>query len=191
MSHWRSSWGWRIDVAIDSQEDGMREPGAPIRIWYQSFVDPDAQAPYMERLQARLRLVAAAEVTVNVHGIRPPDRHFHPITEFRCAGQTIHAALRAESEGYDAFVIGHFQEPGLTECRGAVDIPVIGLGEATLLHACSMGRRIGLITIDPIFHSLARGAGGPTRIATASCGRGRDQGRSPALHACFHRGCRA
>jgi Asp/Glu/hydantoin racemase len=129
----------------------MREPGAPIRIWYQSFVDPEAQAPYMERLQARLRLVAAAEVTVDVHGIRPPDRHFHPITEFRCAGQTIHAALRAESEGYDAFIIGHFQEPGLSECRGAVDIPVIGLGEATLLHACSMGRRIGLITIDPIF----------------------------------------
>ena len=55
------------------------------------------------------------------------------------------------SAGYDAFVIGHFQEPGLIEINGAVDIPVIGLGEANLLAALSMGGRLGLVTIDPIF----------------------------------------
>ena len=129
----------------------MKEPGAPIRIWYQSFVDPQGQAPYMERLGARLRLVAGPGVAIDIHGINPPDRHFHTLTEFRCADQTIRAALRAEQEGYDAFVIGHFQEPGLTECRGAVDIPVIGLGEAALHQACCLGRRIGLVTIDPVF----------------------------------------
>jgi len=37
------------------------------------------------------------------------------------------------------------------EIRGAVDIPVVGLGEATLLAALSMGRRLGLVTIDPLF----------------------------------------
>jgi hypothetical protein len=86
-----------------------------------------------------------------VHGISPPDRFFHPVTEFRCAEQTIRAGIEAERAGYDAFVIGHFQEPGLTECRGALNIPVIGLGEATMLFACSIGRKIGLVTIDPIF----------------------------------------
>jgi allantoin racemase len=129
----------------------MAESGGPMRIWYQSFVDPQDQAPYMERLRARLAAVAAPGVTIDVHGIRPADRYFHAITEFRCADQTIRAALKAEKEGYDAFVIGHFQEPGLTECRGAVDIPVVGLGEATLLQACTLGRRIGLVTIDPAF----------------------------------------
>jgi allantoin racemase len=129
----------------------MKEPGAPIRIWYQSFVDPEAQAPYIERLKARLDRTAGPGVTADIHGISPPDRHFHALTEFRCADQVIRAALRAEAEGYDAFVIGHFQEPGLTECRGAVDIPVVALGEAALLHACTLGRRIGLVTIDPAF----------------------------------------
>jgi len=124
-----------------------------MRIWYQSFVDPAEQAPYIDRLRDRLRAVAAPGIEIDVHGISPPDRFFHPITEFRCAEQTIHAALAAERAGYDAFVIGHFQEPGLTECRGAVDIPVIGLGEATMLFACSIGRRIGLVTIDPVFVS--------------------------------------
>jgi len=37
------------------------------------------------------------------------------------------------------------------EIRGAVDIPVIGLGEANLLAALAMGGRIGLVTIDPSF----------------------------------------
>src|SRR6478609_2408870 len=123
----------------------------PARVWYQSFVDPAEQAPYIDRLQNRLRSLASPGITVDVHGISPPDRFFHPITEFRCAEHTISAALEAERAGYDAFVIGHFQEPGLLEIRGAVDIPVIGLGEANLLAALSMGRRVGLVTIDPAF----------------------------------------
>ncbi len=145
-----------------------------MRVWYQSFVDPAEQAPYIERLGARLQSLASPGITVEVHGISPPDRYFHPITEFRCAQQTIHAALEAERSGYDAFVIGHFQEPGLTECRGAVDIPVIGLGEATMLFACSIGRRIGLVTIDPVFipwhedqvirHGLSQRVGGVAAI---------------------------
>jgi Asp/Glu/hydantoin racemase len=121
------------------------------RIWYQSFVDPAEQAPYIDRLRTRLRAVAGPDIGTEVHGMAPPDRHFHPLSEFRCAQATIGAALRAEAAGCAAFVIGHFQEPGLTECRGAVDIPVIGLGEAAMLFACSLGRKIGLVTISPAF----------------------------------------
>jgi Asp/Glu/hydantoin racemase len=95
--------------------------------------------------------VAAPGIRFEVHGLDPPDHLFHPLTEFRCAAQTIRNALEAERAGYDAFVIGHFQEPGLLEIRGALDIPVIGLGEATFLASLSMGRRLGLVTIDPVF----------------------------------------
>lgn len=121
------------------------------RIWYQSFVHPVEQAPYIQRLQALLDGVAAAGVRFEVHGLDPPDHAFHPLTEFRCAAQVIRHALEAEKAGYDAFVIGHFQEPGLLEIRSAVDIPVIGLGEANLLAGLGMGYRLGLVTIDPIF----------------------------------------
>jgi hypothetical protein len=147
---------------------------AATRVWYQSFVDAAEQAPYIERLRERLQRLASPGIAVDVHGMSPPDRYFHPITEFRCAQQTIHAALEAERQGYDAFVIGHFQEPGLTECRGAVDIPVVGLGEATMLFACSIGRRFGLVTIDPVFipwheeqvirHGLSQRVGGVAAI---------------------------
>jgi allantoin racemase len=132
-----------------SGDEPRREGRA--RIWYQSFVDPAEQAPYIGRLKDVLDRMASDGVFFDVHGLSPPDRYFHPLTEFRCAAQTIRRAIGAEQMGYDAFVIGHFQEPGLVECRGCLDIPVVGLGEAVLLAACSMGRKIGLVTIDPIF----------------------------------------
>ncbi len=121
------------------------------RIWYQSFVHPVQQAPYMERLQKLLDGVASPDARFEVHGLDPPDFSFHPLTEFRCAGQVIGNALKAEKEGYDAFVLGHFQEPGLLELRSSVDIPIVSLGEANLLAALTMGQRIGLVTIDPLF----------------------------------------
>src|SRR5262245_54526738 len=121
------------------------------RIWYQSFVHPTEQAPYMQRLQALLAGVAGPGMHFEVHGLDPPDHAFHPLTEFRCAGQVIRNAVQAERAGYDAFVVGHFQEPGLLEIRSSVDIPVIGLGEANLLAGLTIGYRLGLVTIDPIF----------------------------------------
>src|SRR6266446_5418206 len=129
----------------------MAEPSRPARLWYQSFVHPIEQAPYIERLQGLLDSVAGVDFRFEVHGLDPPDHLFHPLTEFRCAAQAIRNALEAERAGYDGFVIGHFQEPGLLEIRGAVDIPVVGLGEAALLAALSMGGRLGLVTIDPVF----------------------------------------
>ena len=129
----------------------MAEPSRPARLWYQSFVHPVEQAPYIKRLQALLDASASPGIKFEVHGLDPPDHLFHPLTEFRCAAQAIRNALEAERAGYDGFVVGHFQEPGLLEIRGTLDIPVVGLGEANLLAALSMGRRFGLVTIDPVF----------------------------------------
>jgi allantoin racemase len=47
-------------------------------------------------------------------------------------------------------VIGHFTDAGLAEARSAVRIPVIGLGEATTLHACTLGRKTGLVAVNPV-----------------------------------------
>src|SRR5258708_26804106 len=47
--------------------------------------------------------------------------------------------------------MNHFQDVGLYDARAAVKIPVLGLGETTLLHACTMGRKLGLLAINPAF----------------------------------------
>src|SRR5262245_5277862 len=74
----------------------------------------------------------------------------------RCARDVICNAVRAERAGYDAFVIGHFQDAGLYEARSAVGIPVVALGEASMLYGCQLGQRSGIVTINtryiPWFH---------------------------------------
>ena len=122
-----------------------------MRIFWQSFVDASVNAPYMARLSEYLNNIAAPGTTVHVEGITPPDREFGRLAELRCAVQAIDNGIAAEEGGFDAFVMGHFQDPGLYELRSALDIPVIGTGEATLLAASQLGRRLGLVTLDPVF----------------------------------------
>jgi len=122
-----------------------------VRIWWQSFVDPAQNQPYLERLSAYLGEIADDGTSVDVHGLTPPDRDFGRLTEFRCAALAIDNALESAEQGYDAFVIGHFQDPGLYEARSAVEIPVLGLGELALHWAALLGRHIALVSIDPVF----------------------------------------
>ena len=122
-----------------------------MRIWWQSFVDPAQNAPYVERLSAYLTEIAGESTTIDVHGVTPPDRWFGRLTEFRCAAVAIDNALEAEEQGYDAFVFGHFQDPGLYEARSAVRIPVVGMGEASMHWAAQLGRNLALVTIDSVF----------------------------------------
>ena len=41
---------------------------APARLWYQSFVHPTEQAPYIARLEQAARAVAAPGLQFEVHG---------------------------------------------------------------------------------------------------------------------------
>jgi allantoin racemase len=122
-----------------------------IRIWWQSFVDPAQNTAYLERLSTYLAEIADRGTSVDVHGVTPPDRDFGRLTEFRCAALAIDNALESAEQGYDAFVMGHFQDPGLYEARSAVPIPVLGLGELALHWASLLGRQIALVSIDPVF----------------------------------------
>src|SRR6202162_1701611 len=123
----------------------------PIRIWYQSYVDEPNGKVYWERLRRHLDDIAEPGTTVDIKGITPHDNYAHAIVEFRCAREVICNAVKAEREGYDAFVIGHFQDAGLYETRSVVDIPVVSLGEASMLYACQLGQRTGIVTINPRF----------------------------------------
>ena len=125
-----------------------------MRIYWQSFVDAGSNPDYMARLSAYLNGIAAPGCQVVLAGISPPDRDFSRLSEFRCAIQAIDQALDAEADGFDAVVLGHFQDPGLMEMKSALSIPVIGVGEASLHLAAQLGRQIGLITLDQTFRHL-------------------------------------
>ena len=124
-----------------------------IRIAYQSFADAEQAGSYWINLQTHLDQIVDNGTTIDIKGITPPDAYAHALSEFRCAREMICNAVLAEREGYDAFVVGHFQDAGLYEARAAVDIPVHGLGEATMLYACQLGQQIGIVTMNPRYIS--------------------------------------
>jgi allantoin racemase len=52
------------------------------------------------------------------------------------------------ARSHDAIVIACFLDPALTEAREMVDVPVIGLAEASMFLACQIGRRFAVVTLD-------------------------------------------
>lgn len=121
------------------------------RVVWQGFTSPVGNKPYAQRLVAYLNEVADDGFEFEFSEIDPPDIHVHRLTELRCSLQAVAAAIAREQSGADAIVLGHFQDAGLWELRSAASIPVIGLGESSMLYACQLGFRFGLITIHPAF----------------------------------------
>lgn len=55
------------------------------------------------------------------------------------------ALLRAQEESYDGAIIGCFGDPALGRAREALQLPVVGFGEAAMLAAMMMGRKFGIV----------------------------------------------
>ncbi len=129
-----------------------------MKIWHQSFTDLQVFPRYRDTLQAHADTVMGAPGQVVVHGLRPGTYPpgVAPMSVNSCAGmrmlntrQVCEAAQTAQAAGYDAFALGCFFDPGLTEARSLVDIPVVSLTESCLLTACSLGRKVGMIALTP------------------------------------------
>jgi Asp/Glu/hydantoin racemase len=121
------------------------------RIWFQGASDRVHMAPYIAQVEAHLKAILDPEFTGSFNTTTPPATTTHALTELRVAANFIRNAVQAEREGYDAVAITHFQDAGLMEAKSAVGIPVLGLGETSLYHACTLGRKLGLVTINPAF----------------------------------------
>jgi Asp/Glu/hydantoin racemase len=121
------------------------------RIWFQGATDKVHMAPYIAKVEAHLKAILEPQFAATFHTTTPPATTTHAITEFRIARNLIRNALEAERQGYAAMAITHFQDAGLAEVKSVVDIPVLGLGETNLFHACTLGRKLGLVTINPVF----------------------------------------
>ena len=64
--------------------------------------------------------------------------------------------IKAEEEGYDAVVISCTLDPGLLEARGIVDIPVVGILEATVMLAMMMGQMFSIVSPEKVATSALR-----------------------------------
>lgn len=121
------------------------------RIWFQGATDRALMAPYIAKVEAHFKAILDAEFDFTFNTTTPPATTTHALTEYRVGRNFIRNAVQAEREGYDVVAVTHFQDPGLSEAKSAVGIPVLGLGETTLHFSLTLGRKLGLVTINPAF----------------------------------------
>ncbi|MCW5238667.1 aspartate/glutamate racemase family protein [Verminephrobacter eiseniae] len=121
------------------------------RIWAQGATDDVGHRTYLAQLLPHMRACVDPAFEVDFHTTTPSVTTVHALSEFRFSREVIRNAIRAERESYDVFFMNHFQDVGLYEARASVNIPVLGLGETSLLHACTLGRKLGLLAINHAF----------------------------------------
>lgn len=129
----------------------MTQSSRKYRIWAQGATDQIGHRPYLAHLLPHIQACADPAFEITFNTTTPSVTTTHALSEFRFARAAIRGAIEAQKQGYDAFFMNHFQDAGLAEARSAVDIPVLGLGESSLLYACTLGRKLGLLAINPAF----------------------------------------
>lgn len=82
-------------------------------------------------------------------GITGLDGFFYSYIDMLNSKSVFHAAVKAEAEGYDAVMITCFGDPMLWPIRQAVNIPVVSLGESSMLLSAMMGYKFGVVTVSP------------------------------------------
>ena len=126
-----------------------------MKLFYQSMgVARRSEAgPYARALSSILRGAADPGTEIDVFGLGPgkaiADQYRY--LELLDTAEVLDNGLRAEREGYDAFLIGNVFEPGMHALREVLNIPVLGLLESSVHLACLMGASFSIVNVNPKF----------------------------------------
>ena len=142
-----------------------------MRIWYQSGLSFQRFPSYKKHLQEHLLAAADPGTQIEIHGTtRGGTGVEYRFAEYFFAREIIENGLKAEQQGFDAFTIGTANDAGLYQTREVLNIPVIGMTEASLLVAGIMGRNFSLITPNekmiPRFEEMVRTYGFKERLVS-------------------------
>lgn len=130
-----------------------------MRLWYQSMTCLEESGRYGETIVQTAKDLFDGSVEVAVNGIEkaaykghvPGEVFRYPILKDIMQRQSINAAIAAEREGYEGFILGSFSEPFLKQTRSAVNIPVISLAESAITTAWSLTERFALVSLSPAY----------------------------------------
>ncbi len=126
-----------------------------MKVFYQSMgvARRSESGLYAQSLMKILQSAAAPGTSVTVRGLGPGKAiaDQYRFLEILDTQEILENGLRAEKDGYDAFLIGNVFEPGLYALREALNIPVMGLCESSVHLACLMGATFSIVNVNPKF----------------------------------------
>ena len=116
-----------------------------MKIWWQSSTPIHRLHDYRNALTAHLNSVKRPDTEIHINGVDDGsmDLHYNAVVAINSYGPggVLNKIMQAQDQGYDAVAIGCFLDPAMQEAREVVSIPVMGLGEASMLAACMYGAK--------------------------------------------------
>lgn len=125
-----------------------------MKIWFQTYspsakIDPKWR-DYNEACERYVPTLARPDTQVHFAATdtRAPKMILSGYIQYLHLAQVIENAIRAEREGFDAFVVGGMRDLGYRELREVVDIPVVFISEASYHTACLLAPKFAVIHSD-------------------------------------------
>ncbi len=110
------------------------------------------KSAYVPLLQRNLNLVKQQDTEIVFRfcewGLVSMEPIFYSYIDHLASRLVYYAAAHAQEEGFDAVVINCFGDPMVWELRQALDIPVVSIGESSMLLSAMMGLRFGIVSIS-------------------------------------------
>jgi Asp/Glu/hydantoin racemase len=130
-----------------------------MKIWYQSssaYRYEPVWDEYGKTLEEQCRRIVRPDTEVHVTGIPVMVRDIEnwKVLQYYQNAQMISNMLRAQKEGYDAFVLGCTLDPSLGEGRSILDIPIVGISETAYHLAMQLGRMFAIVTSSAAFFEV-------------------------------------
>jgi allantoin racemase len=126
-----------VAAADEDSETGRVFKSVAVEMWKRSFgpaMQPDTELTFRFPRRGLSNLEAQ------------PYSYLHALAD----SEILYMVMKAEQEGYDGALIACYHDPSLMAARQAVDIPVVGFGESSMLLAMAMGRRFGIFCPSPL-----------------------------------------
>ncbi len=122
-----------------------------MKIWIQSAtaIGRDAQMDsYGQSLKRRAQEVVRADTIVDVYGVdvAPPRPDKYLLAKHIQVSGLIRNAMRAQEEGYDAFVMMCTLDPGYHELIETLNIPIVFILESSVQLACTLASKFAFLT---------------------------------------------
>jgi allantoin racemase len=118
-------------------------------LWNEATSGAPELAPLWEALHGYFPKVACLDTEVVLRHVSVSGNYVRSLyTELLNNRAVVENTIAAERDGFDAVVLGCWADP-LWEAREAVDIPVVGIGEAAMLLATTLGFKFAVITVAP------------------------------------------
>lgn len=162
------------------------------------LINPNTTASITDLVLKTARRFAGKDTTLRAVTGAFGLRYVASRAAYAIAGHAALDALAKDRGRKDAVVLACFGDPGLAALKEIAQVPVVGMAEASVLQACTLGRRFSIVTggerWKPMLEEFVASQGLASRLASVRtvAPTGAAIARNPkAAMALLAKGCRA